>query len=64
MKEPLTLEKVKEEKMNGIDAIHYFKPEWTNDECELFLWECTCFPFSTEQLINQLNDKFINNESI
>lgn len=42
------------------DCIKYFKPEWTSDECNRYLWEETCFPFSTELVIHHLNSHFLN----
>ena len=40
-----------------IDCVKYFKPEWTDDYCDFYLWECTCFPFSNKHFIKQLNDQ-------
>lgn len=58
--EALTLEHALENKFTPIDCVKYFKPEWTDDECDFYLWEFTCFPFSTESMIKQLNEKFLN----
>lgn len=58
-KEPLTLEFIEKNKMSGIDCLKYFNPDWNDLECDYYLWEHTCFPFSTEILITQLNDKFL-----
>lgn len=56
----LTLKHAIENKFTPIDCVKYFKPEWTDEECDFYLWEFTCFPFSTEILIEQLNNKFLN----
>ena len=53
----LTLEYVLENKFTPIDCVKYFKPEWTVEDCDFYLWEFTCFPLSTEIMINQLNEK-------
>jgi hypothetical protein len=54
----LTLEHAIENKLTPIDLVKYFNPEWSNEECDYYLWEFTCFPFSIEDVIKQLNDKF------
>ena len=59
MKE-LTLEYALKNKFTAIDCIKYFNPNWTDEQCDFYLWEHTCFPFSTETLIKQLNSKFLN----
>ncbi len=56
---PLTLEYALENKFKPIDCVKYFKPDWTDAECDDFLWEHTCFPFSNESMINQLNEHFL-----
>jgi hypothetical protein len=58
-KEPLTLEYVVKHKMNHIDCVKYFKPDYSDFLCDMIIWECTCFPFSNEEMINQLNQMFI-----
>ncbi len=58
--EKLTLKYAIENKFTPIDCVKYFKPEWTDEECDFYLWEFTCYPFSTEILIEQLNNKFLN----
>ena len=57
--EKLTLEHALENNFTPLDLIKYFKPKWTNESCEIYLWEETCYPFSTEKLIEQLNNKFL-----
>ena len=56
---PLTLKHALENKFTGIDCVRYFKPECSDEECDYLLWSHTCFPFSTEIMINQLNQHFI-----
>ena len=38
--------------------VRYFKPDATEDEIEFILWEQTCYPFSHEETIKQLNELF------
>lgn len=57
--EALTVEYAIKNKFTFVDCIKYFNPSWTNEECDFYLWECTCYPFSTEDVIKQLNQKFI-----
>jgi len=56
---PLTIQHAIENKFTGIDCVRYFKPEWSDEECDYHLWSHTCFPFSTEVMIKQLNQHFI-----
>jgi glutamate racemase len=57
---PLTIEYAIEHKLTAIDCVRYFKPELSIEQCDIFIWECTAFPFSKlEGLINQLNEHFI-----
>lgn len=44
-------------KMTYQDAIRFFRPDWNDEQCEFYLWEETCYPFSTEVLIEQLNNQ-------
>jgi len=57
-KPKLTMEYIKENKLSAIGAVKYFKPKWTDEECDTYLWECTPFPFSLEALITTLNKNF------
>ena len=59
-KKPLTEKHAIKNKFSGIDCIKYFKPDWTDEDCDFHLWNETCFPFSTTILIAQLNEEFIN----
>ena len=36
--EAITLEHALENKFTPIDCIKYFKPEWTDEECDFYLW--------------------------
>jgi hypothetical protein len=51
----LTIEQAN--KMPYIDWVKHFRPDWTDDECEFYLWEYTCFPFGFKETIKQLNDQ-------
>lgn len=55
---PLTKELIEKHSMTYYDALRYFNPHWSDDECEYYLWEKTCYPFSVEILIKQLNKEF------
>ncbi len=55
---PLTLEYALENKFRPIDCVKYFEPDWTDEECEFYLWEFTCFPLSIKETISQLNKIF------
>lgn len=59
---PLTLAYARENLFFATDYIKYFKPHWTDEECDYYLWEKTCYPFSTEKLIEQLNEQLIEPE--
>ena len=56
---PLTMEYAIKNHFSPIDCIKYFKPEWSDEQCDIYLWEFTSFPLSIESMINQLNKKFI-----
>lgn len=53
----LTLKHAIENKFTAIDLVKYFKPEWDNEQCDFYLWEFTCFPFSNTLTIEQLNNQ-------
>ena len=57
---PLTENHAIKNKFSGVDCIKYFNPKWSDKECDDYLWDETCFPFSTTILIAQLNEEFIN----
>ena len=44
-------------KTSYIDCVKYFRPDWTDDECEFYLWEHTCYPFGLKEIIKQLNEQ-------
>lgn len=52
----LTLQHAIDNNFNGIDCIRFFRPNWTDEECDHYIWNLTCFPFSMESLIKQLNE--------
>ena len=54
----LTLEIIEKNKMSGIDAVKFFDPSLSTQQCDFILWEYTCFPFSLEKTIEQLNEYF------
>lgn len=56
---PITLQHAIDNKFTAVDCVRYFKPDWTDKECDFYLWEHTCFPFSMEVMIEQLNKYFV-----
>lgn len=57
MKNNLTLEYALENELYYIDCVKYFRPNWSDEECDFYVWNKTCFPFSNEMFINQLNNQ-------
>jgi hypothetical protein len=37
-------------KMPFIDWVKHFRPDWTDEQCDFYLWEHTCFPFGLKEL--------------
>lgn len=58
----LTLAYAIENKFTPVDCVNYFKPNWTEYECREYLWSFTCYPFSNEQMIEQLNKQLTEPE--
>lgn len=58
-KKPLTLDFAIKNKYSPIDLIKYFNPNWSDDDCNEYLWNETCYPFSNEILIQDLNKTFL-----
>jgi len=57
---PLTLQHAIDNKFSYIDCVKHFKPEWTDEQCDHYLWETTAFPLNgAEELIIQLNYNFL-----
>ena len=55
----LTLQHAIDNKFTAVDCVKYFNPDWTDEECDFHLWEFTCYPFSMEVMIEQLNQYFV-----
>jgi hypothetical protein len=51
----LTIEQANQ--MPYIDWVKHFKPDWTDEQCDFYLWEYTCFPFGFKDVIKQLNEQ-------
>jgi len=64
MAEPITIEYILENKLTPVQCVQYFKPEWTVEQCDFFVWEQTCFPFDTVSFIKQLNESFIGKNNV
>ena len=58
----LTLEHATANKLTPNDCVRFFNPEASDELCEFILWEKTCFPFSNEIMIKQLNETFNTKE--
>lgn len=56
---PLTLQHAIDNKFTAVDCIRYFKPDWSDEECDFYLWEFTYYPFSMEIMIEKLNKYFL-----
>lgn len=61
--EKLTLEYAMENKFTFKDCVKYFKPDADDEYCDFILWEKTCYPFSTEGIISNLNELFLNEDN-
>ena len=55
----LTLNHIKKNKLSAIDLVKHFNPTWSDEQCDFHLWENTCFPFSIESVVTQLNQQFL-----
>lgn len=60
---PLTLKYALENLKTPIDLVKYFKPDWSDELCDFYLYEHTCFPFSIEKTIEQLNEKLLEKQT-
>ena len=58
----LTLEYAIDNKFTPHDCVRFFNPEASDELCEFIIWEQTCFPFSNEIMIKQLNETFNTKE--
>lgn len=63
MKEPLTIDMVHANKMTPLDCVKYFRPEWSDQDCDHYLWNLTCYPFNVIRMIEQLNDQLGTDET-
>jgi hypothetical protein len=54
----LTLSMAKD--MYFLDWVKHFRPEWTDEQCEFYIWEYTCFPLDYVETIKQLNNQLLN----
>lgn len=46
-----------EGKMSWTDVVKYYRPKWSDEECDTYLWEETCYPFSSESTLLQINNQ-------
>lgn len=61
---PLTLFELTIHKRTYIELIKHYMPEASDEYAEYYLWNETCFPFSTKHLIEQLNERFCPQNSV
>ncbi len=54
----LTLEYVIKNNLTPLECVRFFDKDISEEEADFIIWEKTCFPFSNESFINQLNDIF------
>ena len=59
---PLTREHSIEHNFTAIDLVKHFRPNWTDEDCDLYLWENTSYPFDMDRVIEQLNKQLIEPE--
>ena len=54
---PLTLETAIKKEMTPTDCVQYYRPDWSKDDCFIYLWEYTMFPLgSIKRVLDQLNE--------
>lgn len=57
---PLTIKHAIENGFNAFDCVRYFKPEFTDAECDFIISEYTSYPlYGKDILVRQLNTLFI-----
>ena len=56
----LTKEYILQNKLTSVMLVKYFKPDWTDEKCDQYLWNKTCFPFNLQTTIHQLNDQLLS----
>jgi hypothetical protein len=54
-KPPLTKEDTAG-KMSWAECIRYYRPDWSDEQCDYFLWNETCYPFDGETTLKQINE--------
>ena len=55
----LTIKHIIDNNFSAIDCVKYFKPEWTDEECDFYVWEYTVYPFSIDGMVAKLNKDFL-----
>lgn len=56
-KQLLKLEDV-DGKMTWTEVLKYYWPEMTPLECHYVIWNETCYPFSSEMTLQQINERY------
>jgi len=56
-KADLTLDYIEKYKLSPTAMVKHFKPDWTDWECNTYLWEHTDYPDDMEMTVKQLNTK-------
>lgn len=64
MKPKLTIEQAVEQKLTLIDCVRYYMPGWTAEQCNYYIWNYTCYPFSSEVMMEQLYEALGTGEDL
>ena len=59
MKPKLTLRTAANDGFTLFGCVTYYWPYYTDEQCEFTLWEKTCYPNSSEIMLNQLYELYI-----
>jgi len=41
------------------DWVKHFRQDWSDEQCEFYIWEHTCFPLHFAETIKQLNEQLL-----
>lgn len=61
MKEKLITSSI--EGMNLLQIVRYYFPNMTDTDIYTFIWNETCYPFSTEVMLDQIYEHYCLSES-
>ena len=63
-KTEITFEKAIKNKLSMIDVCKHYFPAWSNEKCDMVVWEKTCFPLSTVTALIQLYQLYLNTDQL